>query len=176
MGPSDIVFLAAAAGTLPLWADSPTACNNLSDPLYGPNSAYQAIPCTYNNGFATESSIHHCLVLSDCTMVGELDGFMTILFPQPPGNLNEFNLSDCASLAPLPSLYNTTANPVVPGVYSGVAPPVKSRSMFDELDGAGVSWSVYGKGLNSQIHANFCDPECQSTQAARSSRPATRCC
>ena len=44
----------------------------------------------------------------------------------------------------------------------GFAPPLTSRSMFDELDGANVNWAFYGKGLNSQINGNFCDPEVSS--------------
>ena len=161
MGASDITFLAQAAGGLPQWGNSATACNDASNTLYGPQGAYQAVPCTYSNGFATLSSVDNCVTLSDCTIVGEVDGFLPSTFPQPLGNLNEFNLSGCANLGFAPGVFNTTANPIAPGVY-GFAPPLTSRSMFDELDGANVNWAFYGKGLNSQINGNFCDPEVSS--------------
>ena len=83
MGASDITFLAQAAGGLPQWGNSATACNDASNTLYGPQGAYQAVPCTYSNGFATLSSVDNCVTLSDCTIVGEVDGFLPSTFPQP---------------------------------------------------------------------------------------------
>ena len=157
MGASDVTFLGAAAGTLPPYDGVSSNCTAASNVFNTPNGTFTAQLCSYPAaGFASPAVIKGCSVLSDCTLVGELDGYLPSTWPQPAG---PYNSSTCATVGFAPAIVDANHR-LQPGNYGGdFLPPLSTRSMFSEMDDAGVKWAVYGKGLNSQIHGNFCDPE-----------------